>query len=155
MCSLVFVCFFFFFKQKTAYEMRISDWSSGVCSSDLPEPAGFARPTGRRALLAREPRRRMSPPATEAKQQTIFAMRYPSRHSRFGSFATNRPPDDLLNVKLVGRGGVEPPTSRLSGVRSNHLSYRPLRAWPQAPKTPKGPAPVQATSAGQLRQRAT
>src|SRR3546814_10625526 len=32
---LVLVCFFFFFKQKTAYEMRISDWSSDVCSSDL------------------------------------------------------------------------------------------------------------------------
>src|SRR3546814_5773723 len=35
----MFVCygvgFFFFFKQKTAYEMRISDWSSDVCSSDL------------------------------------------------------------------------------------------------------------------------
>src|SRR3546814_3262088 len=31
-CSL---CFFFFVKQKTAYEMRISDWSSDVCSSDL------------------------------------------------------------------------------------------------------------------------
>src|SRR3546814_1554657 len=29
---------FFFFKQKTAYEMRISDWSSDVCSSDLREP---------------------------------------------------------------------------------------------------------------------
>src|SRR3546814_6543004 len=28
-------CLFFFFKQKTAYEMRISDWSSDVCSSDL------------------------------------------------------------------------------------------------------------------------
>src|SRR3546814_9370923 len=28
-------CGFFFFKQKTAYEMRISDWSSDVCSSDL------------------------------------------------------------------------------------------------------------------------
>src|SRR3546814_2254820 len=28
-------CWFFFFKQKTAYEMRISDWSSDVCSSDL------------------------------------------------------------------------------------------------------------------------
>src|SRR3546814_9438314 len=28
--------FVFFFKQKTAYEMRISDWSSDVCSSDLP-----------------------------------------------------------------------------------------------------------------------
>src|SRR3546814_2510223 len=31
----MFECFFFFFKQKTAYEMRISDWSSDVCSSDL------------------------------------------------------------------------------------------------------------------------
>src|SRR3546814_3780983 len=35
-------CFFvfFFFKQKTAYELRISDWSSDVCSSDLMLPAG-------------------------------------------------------------------------------------------------------------------
>src|SRR3546814_2606788 len=32
---------FFFFKQKTAYEMRISDWSSDVCSSDLIEFAGI------------------------------------------------------------------------------------------------------------------
>src|SRR3546814_2177947 len=36
---------FFFFKQKTAYEMRISDWSSDVCSSDLPAvyPTRFLR----------------------------------------------------------------------------------------------------------------
>src|SRR3546814_5444640 len=39
---------FFFFKQKTAYDMRISDWSSDVCSSDLPrlvlgQPAGGQR----------------------------------------------------------------------------------------------------------------
>src|SRR3546814_9291450 len=32
---LILFIFFFFFKQKTAYEMRISDWSSDVCSSDL------------------------------------------------------------------------------------------------------------------------
>src|SRR3546814_7390254 len=32
---------FFFFKQKTAYEMRISDWSSDVCSSDLKLARGF------------------------------------------------------------------------------------------------------------------
>src|SRR3546814_2259025 len=31
----LFFCVFFFFKQKTAYEMRISDWSSDVCSTDL------------------------------------------------------------------------------------------------------------------------
>src|SRR3546814_9796932 len=34
---------FFFFKQKTAYEMRISDWSSDVCSSDLEHLAGAHR----------------------------------------------------------------------------------------------------------------
>src|SRR3546814_5844206 len=47
--SLVFVHYiycvvFIFFKQKTAYEMRISDWSSDVCSSDLlftGDPAGI------------------------------------------------------------------------------------------------------------------
>src|SRR3546814_3587679 len=33
--TLFFCIVFFFFKQKTAYEMRISDWSSDVCSSDL------------------------------------------------------------------------------------------------------------------------
>src|SRR3546814_5280067 len=33
--------FLFFFKQKTAYEMRISDWSSDVCSSDLAKPGSI------------------------------------------------------------------------------------------------------------------
>src|SRR3546814_10360705 len=48
-----FICHFFvfFFKQKTAYEMRISDWSSDVCSSDLRvrsalDLAKEARPVG-------------------------------------------------------------------------------------------------------------
>src|SRR3546814_1682146 len=47
-CCGIFV-FFFFFKQKTAYEMRISDWSSDVCSSDLSEQA---RP-GHEAVVGR------------------------------------------------------------------------------------------------------
>src|SRR3546814_20527692 len=71
--------------------MRISDWSSDVCSSDLracglrpfgrahqnprPGPKGSARPTGRRALLARKPRPRMRPPTSEADKQTIAAKR--------------------------------------------------------------------------------
>src|SRR3546814_9766887 len=41
-CFLRFL-FFFFFKQKTAYEMRISDWSSDVCSSDLHRHHGRGR----------------------------------------------------------------------------------------------------------------
>src|SRR3546814_9652984 len=45
---MVVVCWlvFFFFKQKTAYEMRISDWSSDVCSSDLRKTALTATPLG-------------------------------------------------------------------------------------------------------------
>src|SRR3546814_20377018 len=35
MYSCIILLYFFFFKQKTAYEVRISDWSSDVCSSDL------------------------------------------------------------------------------------------------------------------------
>src|SRR3546814_3077258 len=34
---VIIIQLFFFFKQKTAYEMRISDWSSDVCSSDLAQ----------------------------------------------------------------------------------------------------------------------
>src|SRR3546814_3251103 len=36
---MLFYFLLFFFKQKTAYEMRISDWSSDVCSSDLQDQA--------------------------------------------------------------------------------------------------------------------
>src|SRR3546814_686327 len=46
MCVRVFTCCVFFFMQKTAYEMRISDWSSDVCSSDLLAEAGNAVPVG-------------------------------------------------------------------------------------------------------------
>src|SRR3546814_16176338 len=43
MFGLILYVFVFFFKQKTAYEMRISDWSSDVCSSDLSGIVGGAR----------------------------------------------------------------------------------------------------------------
>src|SRR3546814_3645656 len=46
----MFICVFFFFKQKTAYEMRISDWSSDVCSSDLHQ-SGLRHHGARRGRL--------------------------------------------------------------------------------------------------------
>src|SRR3546814_4467618 len=49
---LLFCSFFFFFKQKTAYEMRISDWSSDVCSSDLGVALGVGQ--RHRARLRRD-----------------------------------------------------------------------------------------------------
>src|SRR3546814_12767940 len=54
-----FVLFVFFFKQKTAYEMRISDWSSDVCSSDLSlQRPAFAQ---RRAMVPAPPASRSIP----------------------------------------------------------------------------------------------
>src|SRR3546814_1845888 len=58
---------FFFFKQKTAYEMRISDWSSDVCSSDLDRvdiradegDAGLFEGSGELAVLRQEAIARM------------------------------------------------------------------------------------------------
>src|SRR3546814_10185017 len=47
MLVIVIFDFFFFFKQKTAYEMRISDWSSDVCSSDLRIAEGSQPAAGR------------------------------------------------------------------------------------------------------------
>src|SRR3546814_1090706 len=51
------VVLFFFFKQKTAYEMRISDWSSDVCSSDLLPVKGYA--SGHFHFLANTPIKRV------------------------------------------------------------------------------------------------
>src|SRR3546814_8796502 len=57
---MLLIIFFgvFFFKQKTAYEMRISDWSSDVCSSDLQlleAPCGLLDFIGQRALTLSAP----------------------------------------------------------------------------------------------------
>src|SRR3546814_2163987 len=51
-CVFLFFVVFFFFKQKTAYEMRISDWSSDVCSSDLE--GSFIKPDGGILILKKE-----------------------------------------------------------------------------------------------------
>src|SRR3546814_1089801 len=51
---------FFVFKRKTAYEMRISDWSSDVCSSDLQADAALAGMARRHRLRNRPVRRRVA-----------------------------------------------------------------------------------------------
>src|SRR3546814_7664390 len=63
MHKLLLVLLRFFFKQKTAYEVRISDWSSDVCSSDLsftggafiPSPYAFRHPSCALVCAAKGP----------------------------------------------------------------------------------------------------
>src|SRR3546814_3165946 len=103
--SCGYFCFFFFFKQKTAYEMRISDWSSDVCSSDLwlnaavPEAiAGPLKPgQGVQATLAAFPGEIISGrvavilPETQADSRTLTVrIELPNRGGRLrpGMFAT-------------------------------------------------------------------
>src|SRR3546814_2289395 len=70
------VCFvFFFFKQKTAYEMRISDWSSDVCSSDL-----LLRTL---AAAARSDLRRSSVPIPVLRMMIFPSSTIPRWHVRF------------------------------------------------------------------------
>src|SRR3546814_10323136 len=59
----MFITLFFFFKQKTAYEMRISDWSSDVCSSDLNEGRDGHAAIG---VSARRPHR-IGPPSPQRR----------------------------------------------------------------------------------------
>src|SRR3546814_6822155 len=62
---------FFFFKQKTAYEMRISDWSSDVCSSDLP----LHKPTDLPKPLLPSPLIRLIKPTSTAPSACRFLQR--------------------------------------------------------------------------------
>src|SRR3546814_6055654 len=81
---LLSVIFVFFFKQKTAYEMRISDWSSDVCSSDLT--ASFF------AVLGPQESSISAPPAAAAKPSAfkvsllfisvVFVIRYSVYYAR-------------------------------------------------------------------------
>src|SRR3546814_4926886 len=69
-------CFFFFFKQKTAYDMRISDWSSDVCSSDIYRGSGADLPTGE-GIVGRGRRYRPSPPARPALTCPVAGFDFP------------------------------------------------------------------------------
>src|SRR3546814_17317096 len=98
--------FFFFFKQKTAYEMRISDWSSDVCSSDLrhhrrhsvPVPEGRPRSADQHAVSASRVDRRGHPRPVR---------RLSERQARAGSRRLQDPVDlerPETDRKSVGQG---------------------------------------------------
>src|SRR3546814_20051003 len=103
-----FLCFFFF-KQKTAYEMRISDWSSDVCSSDLFE---FLNPDEARcspSALAANPCR-MRRIDTEAVDQRIGQRHWRAAHRHF------------IEEPLLGLGKAE----QAHGLPALRLGQLPL-----------------------------
>src|SRR3546814_16340704 len=107
-CSLLVLSeylYFFFFKQKTAYEMRISDWSSDVCSSDLRArrwrghpPFQAARRPGR---CWRDHRHRAEPRCRADRGRTGRGRRAPATCSEEPS-----PGEDALRPEGVGARGL-------------------------------------------------
>src|SRR3546814_1857473 len=86
--------FFFFFKQKTAYELRTSDWSSDVCSSDLPAIGqGGELATTRRVghdEAARRCRRSLVHAADQRDRRQQGVVREPARERRVACRARGR-----------------------------------------------------------------
>src|SRR3546814_331634 len=110
---------FFFFKQKTAYEMRISDWSSDVCSSDLAALQRAARRDELRRPAARAP-------AVRRPAQTRDPL---LQRAAFGETG----PDGL--------GAAALPVRRLGARCRGEAEVRPfLREEPRAAAGPDDPA---------------
>src|SRR3546814_6202145 len=79
--SLMSFWFFVFFKQKTAYEMRISDWSSDVCSSDLANQHEQRQHQSRHQLCAQRGKLKLGTEIDEKEQQQeITNARQPRAH---------------------------------------------------------------------------
>src|SRR3546814_2449253 len=95
--SFVLFVFFFFFKQKTAYEMRISDWSSDVCSSDL-EALDLKSKSGVHRLIS-------------ALEERGFIRRLPNRAR---ALEVLRQPEDRSEERRVGKECVSTCRSRWS-----------------------------------------
>src|SRR3546814_46371 len=149
---------FFFFKQKTAYEMRISDWSSDVCSSDLvPSAQGppssesrssaGTRCSGNRAFQAyRSCPPRLRPATSPGKQflgpraigPYVFGQRLKPVKLRFGPQIMVQFDCDLLAVKVAGK--IEQMHLQQFLRRIEHRAYADVRGPVEYPPVGKAAA---------------
>src|SRR3546814_4073048 len=151
LCRSLFVCllsfFFFFFKQKTAYEMRISDWSSDVCSSDLRDPRLDHREGDGRPGRTAAGRQRHDQPPQEAHAPAVGPHGH-LRPDRRGGAVGTRASEGRLELRLalqhlpdfrpaagtdresrarLARGGGRPGRDRLSLLRRRRFVRPRLR----------------------------
>src|SRR3546814_9412630 len=119
---------FFFFKQKTAYEMRISDWSSDGCSSDLLREFGRRGGLAAQIKLARGPALEGLDDEARAQPGDLAALRLDLRGGPFVGFDVAR--EFLLDARAqhldrdlaaVGGGRSEEHTSELQSLM--RISY--------------------------------
>src|SRR3546814_7440328 len=132
-CWFVYV-YFFFFKQKTAYEMRISDWSSDVCSSDLgsrsrtcQQRAGHCCAGQRRSRTAADSPRPVAALAFEFRTRCRRIPLFPGQHGsqrRYPQrvqYGTGSGFVERLHVLQLSGGRSEEHTSELQSLM--RISY--------------------------------
>src|SRR3546814_12123428 len=110
---MLFVLYFFFFKQKTAYEMRISDWSSDVCSSDLAHcgkfGVGAAEARVKRAREQDAPRNvDAAPVAVEADLGAAFGAEIGVRRPGDVAEQARRETDAAVGRRFIGKDRRNP-----------------------------------------------
>src|SRR3546814_863228 len=138
-CS--FCCFFFFFKQKSAYDMRISDWSSDVCSSDLSCLCCLWRGLYRHILVLALGLRRNPPRSLGCHRRCGLPLRYRHHHAGAAQPSSLKP---SLNARAHAGGEVgimgalsvpamrsEEHTSELQSLM--RISYAPSLTYPYGP----------------------
>src|SRR3546814_13322027 len=135
--------FIVFFKQKTAYELRISEWSSDVCSSDLQTPGipGIRVPAGRMAIRA-------ALGGADGRPRTIFffstgrgqALK-DSIRPRGAASPLRRTKNELKNPANHSRAHAIPPTHTPPPPPPRHFDPSPPTPGPAAPPGTAPPPP--------------
>src|SRR3546814_2830076 len=93
--------------QKTAYEMRISDWSSDVCSSDLPQPQGKTPAAGAMERFG------IGEPAEQSGRFMFRGAAEIGEQRR----AQQRPPEAVDSYPIAVQRKLQPPVGTKIGVR--------------------------------------
>src|SRR3546814_2957663 len=115
---------FVFFKQKTAYEMRISDWSSDVCSSDLD--AGRGRP-GNTVLVkaaGRQATARVTFVSPALDPQTRLVPALATLDNRGGEWRVGEPVTAAVQLTGSGGGGaIRVPTTAVQSFEGKSVVF--------------------------------
>src|SRR3546814_20923090 len=128
------MCCFFFFKQKTAYEMRISDWSSDVCSSDLIEKAGVVPlawgENGYRQLSNSKRDVKMPEDLKGMKLRVVGSPLYIDTFTALGANPTQMSWADAQPALATGAvDGQENPLSIYAGAKMYDVAQKYLTLW--------------------------
>src|SRR3546814_20464217 len=126
---MLLVLFFFFFKQKTAYEMRISDWSSDVCSSDLMHAMSLGDDPDRWVRMGeRLPHDVLETFAVVGAHEEILAKLVARGSGVVRRYSVNTLGiDDADHVLDLARG-LQPARASAEGPPANEVRGSPIRA---------------------------